>query len=129
MKPRCLALMMCEGVHKDPGTGKLSLLGIFNSLPTKQFPFTVSFWVYVCLTDIRQPTPIGIRMTHTDLLGGGESTLEFTGIADLSDPLGVVHITRMANVTFHLGGTHLCELFSGDDLLMSQRITVDGPAA
>jgi hypothetical protein len=59
-KPYCLALILCEVVHRTPGTGQFHLLGTFNRLKAGQLPVAAKFAVYFAVTDGAGPCPIGL---------------------------------------------------------------------
>jgi hypothetical protein len=63
MKPKVEAMIVCDAVHRDPGTGKHTLLGTFNVLAAPSFPtLATPFYVFLGLSGIRSPTAISLRV-------------------------------------------------------------------
>lgn len=51
LEPLPLAMILCDAVHIDPTTGKRTLLGLFSTLVSSEFPTVVrSMAVHVSLT-------------------------------------------------------------------------------
>ena len=49
--PYCLAMVICDAAHRDPATGKFSILGTFSSLASPSYPSLIRFVVYFAVTD------------------------------------------------------------------------------
>ena len=69
VEPYCLAMVLCDGVHRDMGTGKFTLLGAFSTLHAAQFPAKVVFHVYFAITDGQGKTDISLRIMDSESLG------------------------------------------------------------
>ena len=41
-EPVALAMVLCDGIHIDPGTGKRTLLGLFNSACSPELPARIN---------------------------------------------------------------------------------------
>jgi len=65
--PYPLALVICDYVWRDPGTGKATLLGCFSAVMGPSFPLSVSsLGLYIALTDGRGKIPIRVRIIDAD---------------------------------------------------------------
>lgn len=57
MGPTVEAIVVCDGFHRDPGTGKYSLLGTFNTVFTVRAPAPYPAPRSTATTGTAQPTP------------------------------------------------------------------------
>ena len=122
--PLCLALVMADAMHRDPGTGKLYILGTFSTIFASSFPSTHPLMtVYAVLTDGRGKIPIRLVIVpvedDTDPLADAKGELEF------SDPRMVVEVSLgLPGVTFPCPGEYRVQLLAGEELLMERRLMV-----
>jgi hypothetical protein len=129
-KPYCLAMVLCDAVHRDAATGKFTLLGTFNRLHSATWPCQSRFCVYFCVTDAIGTIPIGLRFIDSDALLSDDDIkpiAEFTGEIQFPDPLAVVEGVLGIEVQFPKAGMYHCELFAGDEVLLSRRLAVMPP--
>ncbi|MCK6457369.1 MAG: hypothetical protein L6Q92_12675 [Phycisphaerae bacterium] len=121
--PAVLSMIVCDGVHRDPSTGKFTILGTFNIIGCRQTPVTHEvMFVYLALTDALGTTPLTL-----DLVSADETTTIFKSEVsiDVPDPLVVVELPLQArNVTFENPGEYRLRLFCADEPLMERRIVV-----
>jgi hypothetical protein len=62
-----LDMIICDGAHRDPGSGKWTLLGIFNSITTSAFPTAhPQFIVYLALKCPEGKVPLSFRLVAAD---------------------------------------------------------------
>src|SRR5271157_5630994 len=65
--PTLINLLLCDGAHRDPSTGKWTLLGLFNSLTSKGFPATQPQMVcYVAVTNVKGKIPLRLQIVPGD---------------------------------------------------------------
>ncbi|HUG91090.1 MAG TPA: hypothetical protein VML55_09665 [Planctomycetaceae bacterium] len=133
-KPRCVAMVLCDAVHRDAGNGKFTLLGIFDRLLGRAVPIKAQFCVFFVLTDCVGETEIGIRIV--DSRAGLSDDFDTSPIIDSppvrirsSDPLAAIKGVVGMTVDFPESGVYLCELYSGEVILQHQRVVVSGPRA
>lgn len=120
--PYPLAMVICDHIWVDPGTGKKTLLGLFSTIHAKKFPVTHGLLaVHVSLTDGHGETPI--RLCLVDAKGDGDPILDETGTIDFTDPRIICDIAfHAANVLFQKPGEYRFQLFAHKELLMERRV-------
>jgi hypothetical protein len=128
-EPIALAMVLCDGIHIDPGTGKRTLLGLFNSACSAVLPARINqLAAYCCLTECRGETPFTFRVVDVD--EQREPVFESSGVASCEDPLGIVELdVVMGNVEFPEYGEYRFQLLSAGYPLMERKLTVIHPAS
>jgi len=95
IQPQVLALVVCDAIHRDPSTGKNSLLGCFSALSCREFPARhPSLAVYVVLTEVYGARPILVRLVRPD---GQSALVQAAAEVRADDPRLVVEVA----VGFH----------------------------
>ena len=64
--PLLVAALVCDAAVVDPGTGKTSLIGIFNHVNVGAFPTQQPVSLYFKVTDAEGRYKIEIRYSHAD---------------------------------------------------------------
>lgn len=134
-EPYCLAMVLCDAVHRDATTGKFTILGTFSTLGAKEFPAKVRFCVYYAVTDGLGPTAFRLRIVDATC-GIANGVGEDQGMIctassdfDFEDPLLVLEAAARIEVVIPKSGLYHCELWAGDELLMSRRLlAIEGPS-
>ena len=128
-EPYCLAMVLCDGIHRDATTGKYTILGTFSTLGAIQFPAQVSFCVYFSVTDGLGPTELYLRIVDAscdiaDGSGQDEGVVCRTPpwAVEFVDPLMVLEVASAIRLILPRPGLYHCELWAGNDLLMSRRL-------
>jgi hypothetical protein len=122
-------MVLCDYVHRDPATGKHTILGTFSTLGAQVFPAKVSFAVYFAITDGLGPTQLRVRLVDA-VSGladapegdGGEPVFEVSGEFDFESPLLVLEGAMRFQTDIPRPGLYHCEMWAGDELLMSRRV-------
>ena len=126
-EPYCLAMVLCDHVHRDVGTGKFTLLGTFSTFMAKEYPASVQFTVYFSVTDGIGDMDIWLKIVDART-GLDESeyhgfTLETPRMAcHFPNPLAVVEGVIGIQAELEKPGLYHCELFANNALLMSRRL-------
>jgi len=121
-------MVLCDGVHRDATTGKFTILGTFSTLGAKEFPAQVRFCVYYAITDGLGPTALRLRIIDASCgiaNGVGEDEgMVFSASSqfDFENPLLVLEAAVSIGVVLPQAGLYHCELWAGDELLMSRRL-------
>jgi len=137
-EPYCLAMILCDGVHRDPTTGKFSVLGIYDTFASREYPALVDLKVYFAITDGIGNCDIRLQMVSADsepivATEVNDSDDEIEGLVfqigseqEFGSPL-VVH-EQVVQVQFYLPapGMYLCELWANDNPLMTRRFRAHG---
>jgi hypothetical protein len=129
VEPYCLAMVLCDAVHRDGATGKCTLLGTFSTVASRDYPTDIEFSVYFAITDGNGPTKVTFRFVDAKSgIAPNDSSSELSceppgGIdLNLKSPLVVVEGTIHVKIRLPLPGLYHCELYAGDELLMSRRL-------
>ena len=124
MTPYPLAMVVCDGLWRDPYTGKLTLIGMFSVLHGVQFPLILPiFSVYVALTDGRGNMPARIELTDVD--EENEPIFNLDQEIQFVDPRIVGElIFEVRDVQFPHPGEFRLKLFANEEFLTERRIIV-----
>jgi len=126
--PYCLAMVLCDSVHRDLTTGKFTVLGTFSTLGAQEFPADVRFAVYYAVTDGLGSIELRLRLVDAacgiaSAVGEQEGVVfQASATLELSDPLVVVEGSVGFQTVIPAKGLYHCELWAGDELLMSRRL-------
>jgi hypothetical protein len=122
--PYPLAMVVCDNIHRDPGTGKPFLLGCFSVIHAKEFPAIHPLLaLYVSVTNGRGTVPFKVQLVDAneerDPIWVVEDEVEF------ADPRMVVDIYfLLCNLTFVEPGEYRFQLFASNEFLMERRVLV-----
>jgi hypothetical protein len=122
-------MVLCDAVHRDFTTGKYTILGTFSTLGAYAFPAKISFSIYFAITDGLGQTKLRLRLVDAEsgIVDTGENAAQGlvfqieTDIA-LEDPLAVMETVVAIGTALPRAGLYHCELWAGDDMLMSRRL-------
>jgi hypothetical protein len=121
--PYLLAMVVCDAVHRDPATGKHTLLGIFSSLACPGFPARhASFGVYAAVTENQATTPLRLVVADVD----GSPIVQAEAPLPEADPRAVLEVSlTLNNVTFPAPGEYRLQLFAGGEFLGERRLALE----
>lgn len=91
-EPYCLAMILCDSVHKDSTTGKQTILGTFSTVNSQVFPAKLSFAVYYAVTDADADQELIFRVVDSrhGFEEGVEPVCEMTFPVKSPSPLAVI---------------------------------------
>jgi hypothetical protein len=122
-------MVLCDGVHRDFTTGKYTILGTFSTLGAYTFPAKISFCIYFAITDGLGSTKLCLKLVDAEsgIVDKGENATEgpvFEIQMDMAfeDPLAVIETVVVIGTALPKAGLYHCDLWAGDDLLMSRRL-------
>ena len=124
-EPYCLAMVLCDAVHRDRATGKRTILGTFSAVSATEFPTSFSLSVYYAITDASGEFPVTFRIVDSAHAFDEQSEPVFQVDATLRSPSPLaVHegVIGLSPVTLPEPGVYHCELLHGEELLMSRRL-------
>ena len=120
--PFPITLVMCDGVHVDPYTGRRTLLGEFDEFFSPQFPASIPVvYVFAEVTECRGTLPVRIRFAPAD--PEREPIWE-------TDPVELVADSPLVRLAMHWGlldlsfpdpGVYMVQLIDSYDRVISQR--------
>lgn len=122
--PYPLAMVVCDNIHRDPGTGKSFLLGCFSVICASEFPaIHPCLALYVSVTNGRGTVPFRVQLVDVneerDPIWVEENEFE------LPDPRVVLEMCFcLNNLTFTEPGEYRFQLFACKKFLMERRILV-----
>lgn len=120
-QPLCLALVLCDGVHRDPDTRKLTLLGLIQQVDAAELPLRRPLAVYFALAGGRGERQVTLRISDSYRHHPIE-TLKASVV--FSDPLEVVEGFLSVHVEFTAPGVYHVELAVEGEVLASRRLRV-----
>lgn len=88
-KPVLIAALVCDVAVKDPTTGKISLIGIFDKIHVKQFPAKRPVSLYAKLTEAEGSYQFQAKYVYSNT---GETLAEAKGEFTAKDKLGTVEL-------------------------------------
>ena len=122
--PYPLAMVVCDNIHRDPGTGKYFLLGCFSVIHAKKFPAVHPLLaLYVSVTNGRGTVPLRVQLV--DANEEREPIVVVETDVEFSDPRIVLDIRfLLGNLTFVEPGEYRFQLFASNEFLMERRVIV-----
>lgn len=128
--PYCLAMVLCDGVHRDPSTNKFTILGTFSSFGAESYPAVLRFCVYFAVTDGTGTVTLRLQLIDAaaDVIDArNEEDQEGRVFAMKSDyefpsPFAVVEAAIGVETQLPKPGQYHFELWADGDLLMSRRL-------
>ena len=121
-EPHALALIVCDGVHTDPGTGKKTLLGLFSTLIGPSFPLVLArLCIYAATTECIGKTTFEIRIV--DVNEERDPVFAAKGEIECDDPLTVQDLAFfVSGAAFPEAGEYRVQLFAAGTPIMERRL-------
>jgi len=89
VKPVLIAALVCDVAVKDPTTGKISLIGIFDKIHVKQFPAQRPVSLYAKLTEAEGNYQFQAKYVFSNT---GETLAEAKGEFAAKEKLGTIEL-------------------------------------
>jgi hypothetical protein len=120
-EPYPLALIVCDGIHIDPATGKRTLLGLFSTVVGREFPIHLRLSVYAALTDCMGTTTVEIRIV--DVNEERVPVFVLSGEIEANEPLAVQDLSFFIPLAvFPEPGEYRVQLFAAGIPIMERRL-------
>jgi hypothetical protein len=122
--PYALAMVICDAIWKDPGSGKRTILGCFSTILAQKFPASHPILaVYVAVTDGHGKVPLSLRLVDAK---DDENTLfSADGEGQFPDPRAVLELDfHIPGLVFPEPGEYRFQLWAGDEMLITRRLAV-----
>ena len=125
-KPLVNAMLICDKVIAEEGTGKKSLIGIFEGIGSKAFPFTHNFLsLYIKLTDAQGSHNFSLNLVDLD-----DSSIiaraEMPNAVDIPSPLNFHElIFNFGGLRFKHPGKYEFQIFSNNEIFGLKTFLVD----
>jgi hypothetical protein len=128
--PYCLAMVICDGVHRDPATNKFTILGTFSSFAAHSYPSHLRFWIYFAVTDGIGPVTLRFQLIDAeagiiDAQDDGDAAGRVFALkleTEFPSPFAVVESALGIGADLPKPGQYHCELWADNELLMSRRL-------
>jgi hypothetical protein len=120
--PHILAMLICDGIHRDAGSGKHFLLGCFSNVISQTFPVGHGpMALYMSLTDGHGRVPFKLRFIDAE--EEREALFETCGDLLFQDPREVVELSiAISQVVFPAEGEYRFQFFVGNEPLAERRV-------
>ena len=129
-EPYCLAMVLCDAVHRDPSTGKSTILGTFSNFTAAGFPAKIKLGIYFAVTDGLGPVTLRFQLVKAaepvDALDETENENRVFMVktdVNFESPLVMVEGGLEAETILPAEGLYYCELWAAGEVLMSRRLT------
>jgi hypothetical protein len=122
--PSALALVLCDAIWTDPGTGKKFLLGCFGAISAREFPAAHPILsAYILLTNGRGSKPFRVLIVDVD--EDREPISEINGDVNFPDIRTVVAIDAVfLGLSFPAAGEYRMQVFVGGEFIIERSILV-----
>lgn len=124
--PYPLAMVICDGLWRDPYTGKTTLIGTFSAIGGHSFPLVHPILsVYVALTDGQGRIPVKLELVDVDEVR--EPIFAQETEVESSDPRSVMELHFQATgLEFPAPGEYRLKLFANSEFIIERRVIVVG---
>lgn len=128
-EPYCLAMVLCDAAHRDPATGKWTILGTFSTVGSQQYPTQIQMCAYWSITDVVGSIDLTLRLVDSADLFSDETKPVFEHMMQLDSPspLAAIEGVMLVRTVLPKPAVYHCELLDGDNLLMSRRLVAIEP--
>ncbi|MFN0053167.1 MAG: DUF6941 family protein [Planctomycetales bacterium] len=122
--PYPLAMIVCDGLWRDPYTGKTTIIGTFSTIGGRSFPLRhPHLSVYVSLTDGHGKMTIRLELVDVDEVR--PPILSLSEEFDFNDPRMIFEICYFApNIVFPSDGEYRLKLIAREEFIIERRILV-----
>jgi hypothetical protein len=122
-KPIGIALVVCEQVISEAVTNKKTLVGLFNQVSSKVFPFSVpKICVFVSITGGKGNLNAMLKCVNEN---DGIELFKTEGPVPFKDPNQVVDLNfELINFPFPQPGLHSFDFYCDDALVLQRRFNV-----
>jgi hypothetical protein len=127
--PKVCAMLLCDHAHRDPATGKFTLLGVFDRIHAKQFPAAHGpFAIYLNLTNCNGSYNLSIQVLRADDEAGVAETRAAQPIV-VRDPLARVEmaLNLPGGLPLQKPGAYLFRLVVNDRTIQDLVCSIVGP--
>lgn len=118
-------MVICDACHRDPGTGKFFLLGLFSTIGATSFPFNhVQLVVYTAVTD--GLGKVVLKLQFVEVSNEDDVLAETSQEANFDDPRMVAEsVYMLLGLPIPRPGEYRFKLFANDEFLIERRVLVN----
>lgn len=120
-------MVLCDGIHRDAGSGKHTILGTFSTIHFDKLPNKSPFAVYFAITDGQGEFSLQLRIVDAkaDLSDDVEQLFETPKIEfECPSPLMVIEGGFVVAPVFEKTGHYICQLLANGEEIMERRLLV-----
>ncbi len=120
---QALNMLICDGAHRDPGSGKWTLLGLFNSINSNGFPTKhPQLLIYLALAGAEGKVPLRLQIVASDRKD--EPVYKIEAELTVNDPKVVADlVVPVRDVVFTKPGEYLLQVYANNHFLTERVIT------
>ena len=122
-KPEALALIVCDQILVEAGTGKKTLIGIFNEIGCSKFPAAhPNMVVFVSVTGGRGTYGTSLRLIFD---GQEKPIFEIPAVMHVDTPMQVVEFAfKLRGLNLSSAGLYRFEFLCNEELIFSRVFSV-----
>jgi hypothetical protein len=122
MSATLLNMLICDGAHREPGSGKWTLLGLFNSINAGGFPTThPQMVVYLAIKGAEGKIPLRVQIVPSDRKE--EPLIKIEAELTVNDPRAVADlVVPLRGTTFTKPGEYSLQVFANNELIGERAI-------
>ena len=127
MAPYPLAMVVCDGLRRDPYTGKTTIIGTFSTIMGKTFPLVHPVLsVYISLTDGHGD--VSCKLILIDVDEERSPIFEASETVNFNDPRMIAELCVIrGGIIFPEPGEYRLKLIAADEFIIERRILVVNP--
>ncbi|MGF1449155.1 MAG: hypothetical protein ACFB20_07025 [Opitutales bacterium] len=122
-----LACVVCDQIIEDAATRKKTLVGIFNQIIARQWPFRhPSLVLFLSLTGGKGPYEVKVVLRSDDETIG--TVAEISGRETFDSPLDIVELSfTMNGLVFPSPGRYIFDVYGNEEYVTHRPFLVIGP--
>ena len=118
---------MCDSVHREPVTGKLTILGTFGTLAVSEFPAVIpEICIYAALSAWTGPVSLNFKVVDVDqeetVLVDQFQNVNFVGRLETAEVVEFLKEVRFPNE-----GEYWFQLYAGNHFIAERKVIVGRP--
>ncbi len=119
-----LNMLICDGAHRDPGSGKWTLLGLFNSINAAGFPTShPQMIVYLAMKGVEGKMPVRLQIVASERKD--DPVYKLDAELSVADPRVVADVALpVRGATFAQPGEYLLQVFANNQFLNERSFIV-----
>ena len=122
--PILCAAIICDCGVKDPGTGKYTLVGLFDVIAAGAFPASQQCSLYLKLTEVHGESPLMVEVVHD---AEGKQVGRVNGRIKSPTPLAVLDTLLPLELVLPWPGRYQIRVFAGNAFIGHTSLEVVEP--
>jgi hypothetical protein len=120
--PTLLNMLTCDATHRDPGSGKWFLLGLFSSISSGGFPFAFrEMFVYLTIQGAQGKVPLRLQVVASDRKE--EPVFKIDLEMTVAEPRVLAElVVPLRGIVFTKPGEYLIQVYANNEFLGERAI-------